>query len=126
MDQLNQIFEEQKRFESLFVDFDLLEKPEYLDSVADYLSTSLAREAFEFRDEFNWKQHLNRIKPHNRDKQVEEAIDCFIFSINLLLILGVTAEEATELFFLKNSINWDRQADEGNQRAIARIAERAK
>lgn len=122
---LRDVFNTQKEFESLFVDFERLEDPEYLDSIADYLSTALAKEAFEFRDEFNWKISKRR-RLHNRDKQVEEAVDCFTFAINLFLILGVTPEEALESFYLKNKINWDRQIDEGNQKAIARISERTK
>lgn len=125
MTSLRDILEAQKEFESLFVEFDKLSDPLYLDDTADYLATSLAEEAFEFRREFNWKKHINRRKLHNRDKQLEEAIDCFTFSLNLLLVLGLTAEEVSELYFLKNKINWDKQVDEGNPKAIARIAERA-
>lgn len=127
MSDLEDIFRVQREFESLFVDFERIQQGdlEYLDDTADYLSTSLAREAFEFRDEFNWKQHSGR-KFHNRDKQIGEAMDCFIFSVNQLLILGVTPQECFENYLLKNTINWERQLREGNQNAINKLSERTK
>jgi len=111
---LEEVFKAQQEFENLFVDFERLEQGDskYLDEIADYLSTALAREAFEFRDEFNWKVNT-RTKLHVRDKQLEEAIDCFTFSVNLLLILGVHAEQAIEWYFLKRSINIDKAIREG-------------
>jgi len=118
---LQDIFDKQQEFESLFVDFPRIQGGDhaYLDETADYLSTALAREAFEFRDEFNWKVS-KAPRPHNRDKQIEEAVDCFIFSINQLLILGLTCEEAMEWVETKIRMNWDRQVKEGNVKAINR------
>lgn len=118
MDLLETIWSRQADFESLFVDLQRAQEDSaYLDHTADYLSTSLAREAFEFKDEFNWKEHA-AVKPHDRKAQVEEAMDCFIFSIDQLLILGVTAEEAFSAYCHKNLKNWDRQVDRGNAKAI--------
>jgi len=118
---LGEIFKVQKEFEALFVDFKKVsEDPQYLDKIADYLSTGLAREAFEYRDEFNWKVS-KRARPHNRDKQIEEAVDCFIFSVNMLLILGIEADEATEWILTKIRMNWDRQVAEGNPIAVERV-----
>ena len=116
----------QKEFESLFVDFERIESgdTEYLDSVADYFAKCLTKESMEFLDEFNWKQHVSAKKLHNYDKQVGEAIDCFTFSLNMLLILGLDAAQIQEYYFLKNHINWDRQVDEG--RATHQQAETAK
>lgn len=127
MNKLEEALLLQKEFESLFVNFERIEQgdSEYLDKVADYLSTALAKEAFEFRDEFNWKM-LAKLRLHNRDKQIEEAIDCFTFSLNLLLILGLDADQVFEWYKIKNVINWERQADAGNQIAIDWLTSRSK
>lgn len=127
MKDLEEIFRVQQDFESLFVDFQRIRQGDshYLDEAAGYLAMALAKEAFEFRDEFNWKL-LGKNKLHNRDKQIEEAIDCFVFSINLLLILGADAEECLEIYRHKTKINWERQLEAGNEEAISRYSERAK
>jgi len=118
------VYAAQVEFEGLFFRFDTLNQaPDEMDAAADYLSTSLAREAFEFKEEFNWKQHIRR-KPINVDKAKEEAIDCFTFALDQFHILGMTADEVVEWFFLKNRINWDRQVDAG--KVTAEQAEVAK
>lgn len=107
------VYAAQVEFEGLFYCFNMLNKrPEELDKAADYLSTSLAREAFEFKDEFNWKQHVRK-KNLNLDKAIEEAIDCFTFTLDLFHILGMTADEIIEWYFLKNRMNWDKQIEAG-------------
>ena len=112
MNSFEDVVKAQTEFESLFYDFNRLHEQEYLDHSIDYLTTSLAREAFELKDEINWKQH-GRTKPVNMDKAREEAIDCLTFSLDTCILLGMDASDIIEWYFLKNRINWDRQVEQG-------------
>lgn len=74
---------------------------------------ALMHEASELVNTVSWKMHKadfgQPLTAEQREKAVEETIDCLHFVINLLLGLGVdSSEEVERLFFDKNSVNHNR------------------
>jgi NTP pyrophosphatase (non-canonical NTP hydrolase) len=76
-------------------------------------SNCLAREAGEALDALPWKMHRTDfgrpITPEERERFIEETVDCLHFVINMFLGAGIsTAQEIESRFFAKNDVNHER------------------
>lgn len=72
--------------------------------------TALQVELAEVLQELNWKPWKQTRKPVDMVKLKDELIDCLHFMLELLIIVGITADEAYKLYWQKMQVNLTRQA----------------
>lgn len=71
---------------------------------------ALTKELSELTDEIGWKPWATS-RHINRERAVEELVDVWHFFMNIMLHLGVDAEELAAKYAAKNKINHRRQTD---------------
>jgi len=105
--EFKEFFEEQKRFNSKFIDYDNLTKADMVKWTLD-LCRALQHEVAELEDELNWKWWKKK-KKVVRHCVREEVIDILHFTLSLLTIWFKSADDASGDYKLKLSENYSRQ-----------------
>lgn len=84
---------------------------EQIDMSKDYI-LSLIGECKEVLDTFKWKKHRSQEVKFEKDRLIEELIDCQKFLWNLFFIWGITLDEFIDGFEKKSRIVDQRWRDE--------------
>ena len=107
MDKLDVIFQKQKQFDDEVIAKRSLEgiaPEEWIQKETLAMISELA----ELLDEVNFKWWKNP-KPVNEAAVKEELIDILHFFVSMCTKVGMTADEAYEIYIKKNQENFDRQ-----------------
>lgn len=116
MDQLQEIFELQQKFDALVADSRDLHysREEWLQKQV----LAMVSELSELLDEVNFKWWKNP-KPVDDDALRDEIIDLLHFLVSMALKSGMDAQEFHDRYVRKNQENFDRQAGKSAKRGYS-------
>jgi hypothetical protein len=114
MNILQKIFEDQWKYTRQLIkerygeDIDDFLTPELIDELTLKYGYYCIKELTEVVDEVNYKHHVLKRKPVDRDRVKEELIDSFKYWLNLVMIHGFTPEEIVDEYWRKSKIVEER------------------
>lgn len=109
--ELEEIWKDQKQFNSNFVDYEGLDGEERVDKTKEY-SLMMVDEIMEMLRETNWKTH-RKDKVYTIESNIkEELIDTFKYWLSIMVLWGFTPEDFIEEYQRKSSVVEQRYKQE--------------
>lgn len=117
VDDLNKVWDRQKRFSKNFFDTTRMSQKEREFFLKD-LILHLQSETVELLDTVKWKSHRNETKNFDRRKLVEELVDVFKYWLDIAVLYDVSPEEFLNAFDSKSSVVEQRYKQEFENSSI--------